>query len=212
VGVEPYSGNSLLASNDDFLGFNAAGVNQAFVVDGSLEVVSQLTNNTSPTVFIEKASLSNDGLVAVTRELDSATGLSDVVLYQRTSSTQDPASVTRTILATGLTDPNFEPVVSSDGRYVAFANNTGGAELVSIDTQVSNSFLSQRNDVAAVGFVANGELAVLRSSGDGSSQIDLFNSTDSAFTNTLVDGLTNASTNSFATVQGGSDALGLWLI
>jgi hypothetical protein len=207
VGASP-SGFLAVSSQQDFEGFNSSGVAQLFLVDSSLSVVGQVTNITDPNVSVESAAVSDDGLTVVTRELDSGSGISSIVLYERGEIGQDPQLTSRTVLATGISASSFEPVISRSGDYVAYANNSGGAEFLDVASKTANTFLSSQSDVSSVSFTNSTELAVLKSDGGGGFEVGVVGYDSSAYDRVLATGLLSVSSSSFATLEDSSGGNG----
>lgn len=200
VGSAP-SGLLAISSQQDFEGFNSGGVSQLFVVDSSLTVSGQVTNITDPNVAVESAAISDDGLTAVTREFDSGTGFSSIVLYEGGSLGEDPALTTRTVLASGISSSAFEPVISRSGEYVAYGNDSGGVEFLDVATKSSNSFIASQSDVVSIGFTKSTELAVLKSDGSGGSEVGVLEYSASNYGGVIATGLLAVTSGSFATLQ-----------
>jgi hypothetical protein len=202
IGAQSSNGAVCLQSTQDFVGSNASGRAQVFVADDISGVTSQLTNNASATVSFMSASMSDDGLKGVVREYNSSTSLSSIVMYERSSKTADPSTITRTVLAANVAAVDFEPSINRAGTQIVYDNGGAGAVLRAFSGGGSNAFLAGQSNVKDVVFSAENEVAVLH--GAGPYSISSISSTSSGYDRTLASGLTNVSKSSFDGLEASS--------
>lgn len=170
LAVNETDGSSIIASTNNFLGYNSDNINQLFLVDSGGNVVHQLTNESGASnVFYDSADISSDDrTIAITlTDPNSTTNRYKVYKVSVTGSFgADPAtanSTTTVATANSLAPDNFNGIkISNSGSYIAYLNTSGRVSFRNA-ALTEDAFLVADATATDYGFFADGSLEVLRS-------------------------------------------------
>jgi hypothetical protein len=184
--VNENNGYSVIESTDDFLGFNAAGVKQLFLVNPNAEVVHQFTNE-STNVNFAQVSISQDNLTIGYYRRDGT----DRTVRTIESSTfgENPTAGVNTLRDTlGATDSVSSLEVNNDASRIGYVKIVGGVNVLEIRdmaTNVADSYINTVSDMGSrFGFYDSNKVAFESALG-GVTSIVLYD-TDTTFDNPLI--------------------------
>lgn len=174
LGASEQSGYSVIVSNEDFLGFNAAGVNQLYLVDEQGSILHQYTDF-SANYTITGADISSDGLnLAFVTSGDPLTTNADGSdeLFRVSVSTAlgaapmsaDLNQLSSNAAGTSMTDS----FISEDGSYAASltSGTVTGVQFYDVSTGAADAFLASDGTISKLGgFIGGDTLAYTTGSG-----------------------------------------------
>jgi hypothetical protein len=179
------TGHTVFESTQDFLGFNAGGFNQLYLVDNDGNVVHQVTNFTSA-VFIGDISSSVDPTLTVVETVDG--GVRSLSTFSAASLGSDPAGSTVTVLDTITSADEFANVfLSYDKNNVMYIRDTvasGGARrtyLMDVATLTPDAWLAAQPGAERIGIIGNDQM-VLQFANGGNKDLMLYSDGDGAYT------------------------------
>lgn len=205
--VNQTDGYSVIQSNDDPLGFNAAGVNQLFLVDNDGDVVHQYTDESTNVTF-GQASLIQGNLAIVYSRTDGGTQTVSRTVIGAIG--EDPSlSSTNVIETLGAADGVSSLYLNNAGTSVVYIKRVGTDQSIQFADTATNTFDSflqgpaEVNKALDLGFYESNKIAV-RYNNAGTEEVRLYTYGSSSYA-TFQSG---TDIHSFSTLERGSGSQG----
>jgi hypothetical protein len=162
--VNEKDGYSVIQSSDDPLGFNAAGVNQLFLVDATGNIVHQYTNE-SVSVTFGQASVKQDNLAIVYARTSGGTQTVSRTVVGTLG--EDPASSSTNVIETlAAADQVTSLYLNISGSHVVYNKVVGGTRNIQFADTATNTFdtflqgVGELNKAADLDFYESNKIAV----------------------------------------------------
>lgn len=165
--VNETTGEAVVESTQNFLGFNAGGYKQLFLVDSNGNVTHQYTNNASASLTYGDVDISSSDLKIVYSTVDGTTNalkLTSVGTLGENPSSSTQQTVETTVSASTIYS---KAKISDNGSYIAYFKNSAGDKVIFKDTATltSDAFLAAQTNNYAFGFADNNRLVISRYNG-----------------------------------------------
>ncbi|NLF24342.1 MAG: VCBS repeat-containing protein, partial [Deltaproteobacteria bacterium] len=202
--VNETTGYSVIESTEDFLGRNAGGHNQLFIVDNTGTVVHQVTDNAADGVSYSCVGISADDL-KLSYVVQDSVALQDRLYSTQLTAIGDYAGQTTDLRTTGALASMSNLAVSDDFSHVALQQNAA-TYLYDTASWTEDATLAADATIKKLSFIDNNTLAVARDSDANTSAdtVSLYSYGDGTFT----DVLSGVDIDKFTALQVGSGSTG----